>query len=57
MTRRIRQADAYCISYLLSEGISDKELAETLHPSVLEPIYKMPNYEHVRRELKRSGVA
>lgn len=21
-----------------------------------KPIYKMPNYEHVRRELKRSGV-
>ncbi len=53
----LRQADAHCISYPLPDGISEKELAEKLYPPVPDkPRYRMPDYEHVHKELKRSGV-
>lgn len=37
--------------------MSDKQLAETLFPAaVSKPIYKMPDYEYVHKELQKDGV-
>ena len=53
----LRQADANCISYPLPEGMSDKELAQRLYPaSDTKPVFRMPDYEYVHRELQRSGI-
>ena len=53
----LRQADAYCISYPIPEGFSDKELSEKLFPSTPDkPVYRKPDYEHVHKELQRNGV-
>ncbi len=53
----LRRAEEAGISYPLPEDVSDKTLAEKLHPSVPDkPTYKMPDYDYVHKELKRSGV-
>ena len=53
----LRQAEANCISFPLPEEMSDKELAQRLYPaSEAKPVFRMPDYEYVHRELQRSGV-
>lgn len=50
-------ATANGISYPLPDGMSDKQLNETLFPSaVSKPVYKMPDYEYVGHEMQKSGV-
>ena len=40
----------------LPEGMSDKQLSEHLCPaSSTKPVYKMPDYAYVHKELQRNG--
>ena len=52
------QRAASCeLRWPLPEGMSDKELSELLYPiSASKPVYKMPDYAYVHKELQRSGV-
>lgn len=53
----LQQAEASGIPYPLPEEMADKELTEKLCPSSAEnPVFKMPDYEYVRKELQKSGV-
>lgn len=53
----LRQADAHCISYPIPNELSDKDLSEKLFPSAPDkPVYRMPDYDRVHKELQRSGV-
>lgn len=53
----IRRAEEVGICYPLPERLSDKELSMKLHPSAQsKPMYKMPDYEYVHKELQKSGV-
>ena len=53
----LRQAEASNVQYPLPEGMSDKELTEKLYSSSAEkPVFKMPDYEYVHKELQKSGV-
>jgi len=53
----LRQAEASGIQYPLPDGMSDKELTEKLYPSQAEkPVFKMPDYVYVHKELQKSGV-
>lgn len=53
----LRRAEEAGLCYPLPESLSDKELSSKLHPSVQEkPVYKMPDYEYVHKELQKSGV-
>lgn len=41
----------------LPEEMSDKQLAELLFPaSASKPVYKMPDYAYIHKELQHSGV-
>ena len=45
------------LKYPLPKDMSDKALYEALFPSAAgKPKYKMPDYEHVYKELQRDGV-
>ena len=45
------------ISYPLPSDLSDRKLSELLFPSTkTKPQYKMPDYEYVGKELRKSGV-
>lgn len=45
------------ISYPLPSDLSDRKLSELLFPSTkAKPKYKMPDYEYVGKELRKSGV-
>ena len=45
------------ISYPLPSDLSDRKLTEILFPSTkAKPQYKMPDYEYVGKELRKSGV-
>ena len=52
------QRAANCgLQWPLPEGMSDKQLSEQLFPSSTStPVYKMPDYASVHKELQRSGV-
>ena len=52
------QRAANCgLKWPLPEGMSDKQLSERLFPaSASKPIYKMPDYAYIHKELQRSGV-
>ena len=53
----LRRADECGLNYPLPDSMSDKQLAETLFPATAsKPIYKMPDYEYVHRELQKDGV-
>ena len=53
----IHLAESLGLSYPLPKDISDKALYEALFPSAAgKPKYKMPDYEHVYKELQRDGV-
>ena len=53
----LRRAEEAGLCYPLPESLSDKELSMKLHPSAQsKPMYKMPDYEYVHKELQKSGV-
>ncbi|MBQ9662371.1 MAG: hypothetical protein IJV40_04370 [Oscillospiraceae bacterium] len=53
----IRLAEEQNLQYPLPEGMSDKDLYDTLYPTASGKMkYKMPDYEHVYKELQRDGV-
>jgi len=53
----LRRADECGLNYPLPDSMSDKQLAETLFPATAtKPIYKMPDYEYVHKELQKDGV-
>ena len=53
----IRLAEEHNLQYPLPKEMSDKELYEMLFPNASGKIkYKMPDYEHVYKELQRDGV-
>ena len=52
----IRRAEACGLSYPLPAELSDKQLAEMLFPAAAKPVYKMPDYAYVQKELQKDGV-
>ena len=52
------QRAANCgLQWPLPEKMSDKQLSERLFPtSPSKPVYKMPDYAYVHKELQRSGI-
>ena len=45
------------LQWPLPEEMSDKQLAELLFPtSASKPVYKMPDYAYIHKELQRNGV-
>lgn len=57
--RHLSIAASRSIVYSISvpDGMSDKKLIEKLYsPSAEKPVFKMPNYEYVHKELQKSGV-
>ena len=52
------QRAANCgLQWPLPEEMSDKQLSERLFPSsTAKPVYKMPDYEWVHREMQKNGV-
>ena len=52
------QRAANCgLQWPLPEEMSDKQLSERLFPtSPSKPVYKMPHYAYVHKELQRSGI-
>ena len=52
------QRAANCgLQWPLPEEMSDKQLSERLFPSnTSKPVYKMPDYAYVHKELQRSGI-
>ena len=53
----IRLAEEHNLQYPLPNSMSDKELYEALFPTASGKLkYKMPDYEHVYKELQRDGV-
>ena len=53
----IRLAEEHNLPYPLPGELSDKDLYEALFPAASGKVkYKMPDYEHVYKELQRDGV-
>jgi transposase len=53
----LQKAATLSIGYAGASGMSDRELAEALYPpGGGKPTYRMPDYEHVHREMAKSGV-
>lgn len=53
----LKKAGENKLSYPLPDDMSDKQLENKLFPqSEGMPTYKMPDYEHVHREMAKSGV-
>jgi transposase len=53
----LQKAAALGISHAGALGMSDRELADALYPPGSgKPAYRMPDYEHVHREMAKSGV-
>ena len=53
----LQHAANFGLQWPLSEEMSDKQLSERLFPtSPSKPVYKMPDYAYVHKELQRSGV-
>ena len=53
----IKRAKESGIGYPLPDDMSSKELAEKLFPqSEARVLFKMPDYEHIHREMAKSGV-
>lgn len=53
----LRRADECGLKYPLPESMSDKQLSETLFPAAAsKPVYRMPDYEYVHKELQKDGV-
>ena len=53
----LRLAKEKRLQYPLPESISDRQLADLLFPSAVgKPVFRMPDYEYVYRELQKNGV-
>lgn len=52
----LHRADECGVKFSLPESMSDKQLAEILFPSAAKPVYKMPDYDYVHKELQKNGV-
>ena len=53
----LQRAGSRGLKWPLPEEMSDKQLAELLFPSAPgRPVYKMPDYAYVYREMQKSGV-
>lgn len=53
----LQRAKSCGLQWPLPDEMSDKQLAERLFPaSASKPVYKMPDYAYVHKELQRSGV-
>ena len=53
----LRRAEALKLSHPLPEGITDSQLATLLYPSSSDkPVYKMPDYAYVAKEMMKDGV-
>ncbi len=53
----LRRADECGLKYPPPDNMSDKQLSETLFPSTAsKPVYKMPDYAYVHKELQKDGV-
>lgn len=57
VTKVLTRAAEAGLSWPLPDGMSDKQLTDILYPTLAnKPVYKMPDYEYVHKELQRSGV-
>ena len=53
----LQRAGSCGLQWPLPDEMSDKQLAERLFPSAPgKPVYKMPDYAYVYREMQKSGV-
>jgi hypothetical protein len=53
----LQRAERCGIKYPLPNNMTDKALSSKLFsPGESKPIYKIPDYEYVNREMKKSGV-
>ncbi len=53
----LRLAKKNQLQHPLPESMSDKQLADLLFPTAIgKPVFKMPDYEYVHRELQKNGV-
>lgn len=53
----LRRAEALDLSYPLADEITDSKLAALLYPSTTaKPVYKMPDYAYVAKEMMKDGV-
>lgn len=53
----LRLAKENQLQYPLPDSMSDKQLSELLFPpAVGKPVFRMPDYEYVHRELQKNGV-
>lgn len=57
VTHVIRKAEEKEVGWEAAAGLNNYELAERLFPGRPEkPVYKMPDWDHVHREMAKSGV-
>ena len=57
MAATLQRAANCGLQWPLPEEMSDKQLSECLFPlSTSKPVYKMPDYEWVHREMQKNGV-
>lgn len=53
----LRRAEALNLSYPLADEITDSKLAALLYPSATaKPVYKMPDYAYVAKEMMKDGI-
>jgi hypothetical protein len=53
----IKVAEAKGIGWEAAAGLTNNELAERLFPgTVSKPVYKIPDWEYIHREMAKSGV-
>ena len=53
----LQRAASCGLQWPLPEEMSDKQLSERLFPSdALKPVYKMPDYAYVHKELQRRAL-
>ena len=53
----LRLAKENGLKYPLADSMSDKQLADLLFPTAAgKPVFRMPDYEYVHRELQKNGV-
>jgi transposase len=52
-----KKAEDKAIGWEAAQALTNTELAERLFPAgQTQPVYKMPDYEHIQREMAKSGV-
>ena len=57
VTRTLARAREQNLSWDMAKGMSPQQVTATLFPSEkATPVYKMPDYEWVHREMQKSGV-